>query len=114
MEEEEIEDEIRQEDLVNGLIQLTITRLEDFKGASRPPTKNVNTPKPKTPVSPSLSVDPSDDKPLTDSAESPIRLNVSTEVVPGNFEPSNHSAQLPNSINPAASSSIQETGPRVK
>ena len=114
VEAEGIEDEIRQADLVNELIQLIITGIEDFREASRPPTKNVNAPKPKTPVSPSVSADPSDVKPSTDSVESPIRLNVSTEVVPGNFEPSNHSAQLLNSINPAASSSIQETGPRVK
>ena len=113
VEEEEIEDEIREADLVNELIQLTITRIEDFLEASRPPTKNVDAPKHKTPVSLSVSADPSDVKPSTDSVESPVRLNISTEVVPGHFEPSNYSPQLPNS-NPAASSSIQETGPRVK
>lgn len=73
----------------------------------------MDAPKHKTPVSPSVSADPSDVKPSSDSVESPVSLNVSTEVVPGNFEPLNHSAQLPNSI-PAANSSIQETGPRVK
>ena len=113
MEEEEIEDEIREADLVNELIQLTITRIEDFLEASRPPTKNVDAPKHKTPVSLSVSADPSDVKPSTDSVESPVRLNISTEVVPGHFEPSNYSPQLPNS-NPAASSSIQETGTQVK
>ena len=109
-EEEEIEDEIREADLVNELIQLTNARIEDFLQAS---TKKVDAAKHKTPVSPSVSADSSDVKPSTDSVESPVRLNVSTEVVPGKFEPSNHSAQLPNS-NPAASLSIQETGPRVK
>ncbi|XP_068675693.1 uncharacterized protein [Montipora foliosa] len=113
VEEEEIEDEIREADLVNELIQLKITKIEDFLEASRPPAKNVDAPKHKTPVSLSVSADPSDVKPSTDSVESPVRLNISTEVVPGNFEPSNYSPQLPNS-NPAASSSIQETGPRVK
>ena len=113
VEEEEIEDEIREADLVNELIQLTITRIEDFLEASRSPTKNVDAPNHKTPVSLSVSADPSDVKPSTDSVESPVRLNISTEVVPGHFEPSNYSSQLPNS-NPAASSSIQETGPRVK
>ena len=113
VEEEEIEDEIREADLVNELIQLTITRIEDFLEASRPPAKSVDAPKHKTPVSPSVSADSSDVKPSSDSVESPVRLNVSTEVVPGNFEPSNHSVQLPNS-NPASSSSIQETSPRVK
>ena len=42
-----------------------------------------------------------------------IRFNVYTGVVPGNFEPSNHSAQLPNT-NPTASSPIKEKGPQVK
>ena len=111
--EEEIEDEIREADLLTELIQLTIARIEDFLEASRPPMKNVDAPKHKTPLSPSVSADPSNVMPSTDSVESPVRLNVSTEVVPGNCEPSNHSAQPPNS-NPAASSSIQETGPRVK
>ena len=41
VEEEEIEDEIREADLVNELIQLTITRIEDFLEASRPPAKSV-------------------------------------------------------------------------
>ena len=109
MEEEEIEDEIREADLVNELIQLTITRIEDFLEASRPPTKNMDAPKHKTPVSPSVSADPSDVKTSTDSVESPVGFIVPTEVVPRNCEPSNHSAQLP-----AASSSIPETGPRVK
>ena len=36
VEEEEIEDEIREADLVNELIQLTITRIEDFLEALRP------------------------------------------------------------------------------
>ncbi|XP_068692734.1 uncharacterized protein [Montipora foliosa] len=112
VEEEEIEDEIREADLLNEFNQLTITRIEDFLEALRPPTKNVDASKHKTPVSPSVSADPSDVKPSTDSVESPVRLNVSTEVVPGKFELSNHSAQL-QSGNPAASSSIQETGPRV-
>ena len=112
VEEEEIEDKIRKADLVNELIQLTTAKIEDFLEAARPPTKSVDALKLKTPVSPSVSADPSDVKPLTDSVESPVRLNVSTEVVHGNFEPSNHSAQLPNS-NPTASSPIQETGPRA-
>ena len=51
-------------------------------------------PKHKTPVIPSVYADPSDVKPSTDSAESPVRLNVSTEVVPGDFEPSNHSSSF--------------------
>lgn len=111
VEEEEIEDEIREADLVNELIQLTIARIEDFLETSRAPTKSVDAPKDKTPVSPSVSVDPSDVKPSSNSIESPESLNVSAEVVPGNLEPSNHSVQLPN---PAPSSSIQEMGPRVK
>ena len=57
VEKEEIEDEIREPDLVNELIQLTI---EDFLEALRPPTKSVDAPKLKTPVSPSVSADPSD------------------------------------------------------
>ena len=36
VEEEEIEDEIREADLVNELIQLTITMIEDFLEASSP------------------------------------------------------------------------------
>ena len=112
VEEEEIEGEIREADLVNELIPLTIAKIEDFLEASRPPTKRVDALKLKTPVSPSVSADPSDVKHSTDSVESPVRFNVSTEVVPGNFEPLNHSAQLPNT-NPTASSPIEETGPQV-
>ena len=116
VEEEEIEDEIREADLVNELVQLTITRIEDFLESSRPPTKtkSVDAPKQKTektPVSPSESADPSDVKLSADSVESPVSLNVSAEVFPGNFEPSNHSVQLPN---PAVDSSVQGTGPQVK
>jgi len=60
-----------------------------------------HTPKHKTLVSPSVSADPSDVKLSTDSVESPVRLNVSIEVVPRNFKPSNHCAQLPVVILPS-------------
>ena len=93
VEEEEIEDKIREADPVNELIPLTIAKIEDFLEASRLPTESVDAPKLKTPVSPTVSADPSDIKPSIDSVESPVRLNVSTEVV---LEILNPQIALPN------------------
>ena len=105
---EEIEDEIREADLVNELIQLTIARIDNFLETLKSPAKTLDAPKDETPVSPSkvVTIDFLSSK---DSVESPVNLPVSA----GNVEPSNN---LVESYNPTPSLSLptQETIPRVK
>ena len=68
VEEEEIENEIREADLVSELIQLSIARIDNFLETPRPPAKSVDMPEQhETPVSPHISA--------------------STEVASGNTEP---------------------------
>ena len=108
VEKEEIEDEIREADLVNELIQLTIARIYNFLETFKSPAKTLDAPKDETPVSPSkvVTIDFLSSK---DSVESPVNLPVSA----GNVEPSNN---LVESSNPTPSLSLptQETIPRVK
>ena len=108
VEKEEIEDEIREADLVNELIQLTIARIDNFLETLKSPAKTLDAPKDETPVSPSkvVTIDFLSSK---DSVESPVNLPVSA----GNVEPSNN---LVESSNPTPSLSLptQETIPRVK
>ena len=75
VEEEEIEDEIREADLVNELIQLTIARIDNFLETLKTPAKTVDAPKDETPVSPSKVVT-SDFLSSNDSVESPVNLPV--------------------------------------
>ena len=75
MEEEEIGDEIREADLVNELIQLTIARIDNFPETLKTPAKTVDAPKDETPVSPSKVVT-SDFLSSNDSVESPVNLPV--------------------------------------
>ena len=106
--EEEIEDEIREADLVNELIQLAIARIDNFLETLKTPVKTVDAPKDETPVSPSKVVT-SDFLSSNDSVESPVNLPVSA----GNVEPSNN---LVESSNPTPSLSLptHETIPQVK
>ena len=81
VEEEEIENEIREADLVSELIQLSIARIDNFLETPRPPAKSVDAPgQHETPVSPHISA--------------------STEVGSGNTEPLNDTVE---SHNPTAS-----------
>ena len=108
VEEEEIEDEIREADLVNELIQLTIARIDNFLETSKTPAQTVDAPKDKTPESPSKVVT-SDLLPSNDSVESTVNLPVSA----GNVEPSSNLVESPNPT-PSLSLLTQETVPRVK
>ena len=108
VEEEEIGDEIREADLVNELIQLTIARIDNFLETLKTPAKTVDAPKDEIPVSPSKVVT-SDFLPSNDSVESPVNLPVSA----GNVETSNNLVESPNPT-PSLSLPTQETIPRVK
>ena len=108
VEEEEIGDEIREADLVNELIQLTIARIDNFLETLKTPAKTVDAPKDETPVSASKVVT-SDFLPSNDSVESPVNLPVSA----GNVETSNNLVKSPNPT-PSLSLPTQGTIPRVK
>ena len=108
VEKEEIEDEIREADLVNELIQLTIARIDNFLETLKTPAKTVDAPKDETPVSPSKVVT-GDFLPSNDSVESPVNHPVSA----GNVETSNNLVESPNPT-PSLSLPTQETIPRVK
>ena len=108
VQEEWIEDEIREADLVNKLIQLTTATIDNFLETLKTPAKTVDAPKDETPVS-SSKVVPSDFLPSNDSVESPVNLPVSA----GNVEPSNNLVESPNPT-PSLSLPTQKTIPRVK
>lgn len=91
VEEEEIEDEIWEADLLNKLIQLTITGIDNFLENLRTPTKSVDAPKDETPLSP-YKVVTSDFLLSNDSVESPVSLPVAA----GNVEPLNNLVESPN------------------
>ena len=58
VEDENIEEEIQEADLVSELIQLSITRIDDFLETSRPPAKSVSAPKQEENLPASLSALP--------------------------------------------------------